>query len=91
MCCVIQNIDDVFKSINDALANKGKSTINLKDWSAYLSGSSSNNVRKFWIDQLRQGKCISRDKAITLLSSLNAVLKQLNLPLLSSETDITCK
>lgn len=82
MCCIIENLDQILDSINSKRASNGDRVIKVADWSAFLSGSSTNDVKQNWIKQIRNRQCISREKALILLGALNAVLRSLDMPLL---------
>ena len=75
----IPHFDSHLIAVNRARAENGQNPVKMKDWSAFLSGISSATVRKAWIDAMRASEGLPEDKALHVLSALNAALKQVGL------------
>lgn len=72
-CCYIQDLDKFLGEINELRIKSNEKKILRKDWSSFLSGLSANRVRQHWINLMSKNECIPKEKALVLLSAINAV------------------
>jgi len=70
------SLGGALSEINTKRAEKGVAQIKPNDWSAFLSGINGATVRKLWLKNLLNGTPIPKEKALHVVSGVNAALQQ---------------